>query len=403
MARLVALFGLALALLALPLRAQEFQTAATAAYVYDLSSGTVLFEKNADVPLPPASKLKLMTILMTFEALRSGQLTMDTTLPVSEAAMAYKGSSMFLNTMDRPTVSELLQGVIVLSGNDATVVLAEALSPDGTEAGFARLMNARAQELGMTQSVFINSNGWPAEGQVMSMRDLAILAEHIIVDFPEYYPMFAQQEYLFDGRVPSNTQNRNPILGLGIGADGLKTGFSEEAGYGLVGSALQNGRRIIFVITGLPSMEARRTEAERIVNWAFRQFAFRELGVAGTRLAEAEVWMGEAPSVGLALRDDLAVLTPALAGGLTAEVVYQGPLPAPVQAGDEVAELVIRREGLPEMRVPLVAASSVARGGFVPRMTTALRAAMARAGLAVPLAAPDAAAGAEAGAPDGGA
>ena len=403
MARLVALFGLALALLALPLRAQEFQTAATAAYVYDLSSGTVLFEKNADVPLPPASKLKLMTILMTFEALRSGQLTMDTTLPVSEAAMAYKGSSMFLNTMDRPTVSELLQGVIVLSGNDATVVLAEALSPDGTEAGFARLMNARAQELGMTQSVFINSNGWPAEGQVMSMRDLAILAEHIIVDFPEYYPMFAQQEYLFDGRVPSNTQNRNPILGLGIGADGLKTGFSEEAGYGLVGSALQNGRRIIFVITGLPSMEARRTEAERIVNWAFRQFAFRELGAAGTRLAEAEVWMGEAPSVGLALRDDLAVLTPALAGGLTAEVVYQGPLPAPVQAGDEVAELVIRREGLPEMRVPLVAASSVARGGFVPRMTTALRAAMARAGLAVPLAAPDAAAGAEAGAPDGGA
>lgn len=380
----LALLLLALAAPLAPLRAQGLETAATAAWVYDQTTGTVLLEKDADRPLPPASMSKLMTLYMAFEAVTDGRLALDATLPVSEHAMSYGGSSMFLNTLDRPTVDELLHGVVVLSGNDATVVLAEALSPDGTEAGFSRLMTERAREMGMTASTFVNSNGWPAPGHLMSMHDLGLLAERIIVDFPDLYPIFAEQTFEFDGRVPSNSQNRNPILGMGLGADGLKTGHTSEAGYGLVGSAQQGDRRIIFVVTGLASEEARRTEAERIVNWAFRQYALREVGEAGARLAEAEVWMGAADSVGLTLPEGLSVLVPTSGGAVEAQVVYQGPLAAPIAAGDEVGELVLTREGLPEMRLPLVAEADVARGGIMPRMSTALGVLRAWAGLGEP-------------------
>ncbi len=356
-----------------PLRAQDFETAATAAWVYDETTSTVLLAKNADTPLPPASMSKLMTIYMAFEAVADGRLQIDQTLPVSEHAMSYDGSSMFLNTNDRVSVDDLLHGVIILSGNDASVVLAEALSPDGTEAGFAAMMTERAQQLGMMNSYFVNSNGWPAPGHVMSVRDLGILADHIITDFPTFYPIFGETEFAFDGRVPSNTRNRNPILTMNVGADGLKTGHTQEAGYGLVGSVKQGDRRIIFVITGLPSDEARRDESERIINWAFRQYALRDLGDAGTRLAEAPVWMGETPSVGLTLAEDLQVLLPSIVtGSMEANVVYQGPVQAPVAKGDQLAELVITREGLPEMRVPLVAEADVAEGGFMVKLQTAV-------------------------------
>ena len=367
---------------ALPLQAQEFATSARAAFVYDETTGTILLEKNADEPLPPASMSKLMTIYMVFEAIKNGQLTLEQSLPVSEAAMSYEGSSMFLNTLDRPTVQDLLRGVIVLSGNDATVVLAEALSPDGTEAGFAELMNERAAELGMTQSNFVNSNGWPAADHVMSARDLGILAERLIEDFPDLYPMFAEQSFEFDGRVPSNSQNRNPMLGLVPGADGLKTGHTEEAGYGLVGAAVQEDRRVIFVVAGLPSEEARRTESERITNWAFRQFDKREVGEAGTRIAEAEVWMGTAARVGLVLPENLTVLVPVSGSDdVEAFVSYQGPIAAPISAGQEIAHLVLKREGLPEMRLPLVAETDVPKGGFMPRLQTALGVLIAKTGL----------------------
>ena len=379
MTRLLASLA-ALILLAAPLRAQELETAARAAWVYDHTTGTTLLAKNADEPLPPASMSKLMTVYMAFDAIEQGRLVQDATLPVSEHAMSYGGSSMFLNTLDRPSVHDLLRGVIVLSGNDATVVLAEALSPDGTEAGFAELMNRKAEELGMTHSHFENSNGWPAEGHAMSAHDLGVLAEHLITDFPDLYEIFAEQEFEFDGRVPSNSQNRNPILGLGIGADGLKTGHTQEAGYGLVGSAVQGDRRVTFVLMGLPSEDARRTEGERLLNWAFRTFEVREVGDAGERIGEAAVWMGAADRVGLALPEALSVLVPAH-GGVEAEIVYEGPLAAPVEAGSEVARLRLRREGLPDMELPLVAEGAVARGGFGPRMRTTMGALMARAGL----------------------
>ncbi len=353
-------------------RAQSFETPARAAFVLDQTTSTVLLAKNADQPLPPASMSKLMTLYMAFEAIAKDRLSPDQLLPVSEHAASYGGSSMFLDTTDRVRVEDLLRGVIVLSGNDASAVLAEALSPDGTEAGFARMMNEKAREIGMKNSNFLNSNGWPAPGHEMSMRDLGILADRIISEYPTYYALFAEQEFEFDGRVPSNSQNRNPILGLGIGADGLKTGHTSEAGYGLVGSAKQGDRRIIFVITGLESNESRRVESERIVNWAFRQFAQRDIGDAGTLISEAEVWMGERNRVGLALGSDLSLLMPVNStADLQAEVVYQGPIEAPIEAGQELAELVITRDGLPESRFPLVAETSVPRGGFMPRVKVA--------------------------------
>lgn len=360
-----------LAYLATVFSVQAFETTARAAFVYDMSSDTVLLAQNADVPMPPASMSKLMTLYVAFEAIRDGRLSLDTRLPVSEHAMSYAGSTMFLNTTDRVRVEDLLRGMIVLSGNDACAVVAEALSPDGSEAGFARFMTQRAQQMGMTNSSFRNSNGWPETGHVMSMRDLALLSRRIIEDFPEFYKMFSETEFLFDGRAPSNSLNRNPLLSLGIGADGLKTGHTQEAGYGLVGSAKQGNRRVIFVISGLESPGARAKEAEAIINWAFRQFAQKSVVKAGQELGRAMVWMGEAPSVGLTVAEDVDTLMPVLGSAeLKAEVVYTGPLEAPIAKGDQLAELVFAPEGLPERRVPLLAAEDVAQGGFMVRLRT---------------------------------
>ncbi len=362
-------FTLGMAVLTLP--AHAFDTSAQAAYVMDQTTGTVLLSKEADQPLPPASMSKLMTLYVAFEALRDGRLTLQETLPVSEHAMSYGGSTMFLNTQDRVTVEDLIRGIIVLSGNDACVVIAEALSPDGTEAGFARYTTQRAQQMGMNNSNFANSNGWPAAGHMMSVHDLAVLADRLITDFPEYYPLFAEEEFEFDGRAPANTRNRNPLLKLDIGADGLKTGHTQEAGYGLVGSAKQGDRRVIFVLTGIDTTAQRAEEAESVVNWSFRNFVERTVATEETPIAEAQLWMGEKRTVGLVPEGDLNVLFPVLGTqNVEAEVVYDGPINAPVAKGQQLAELVIKPDGLPEIRRPLFAAEDVALGGFLVRMMT---------------------------------
>jgi len=371
MTRITAFLAPIALILTLALPAHAFDTRARAAFVYDMTTGTVLLEKNADTPLPPASMSKLMTLYVAFEAIRDGRLSLDEKLPVSQHAMSYGGSTMFLDTTDKVRVEDLLRGIVVLSGNDACAVIAEALSPDGTEAGFASYMTQRAHKLGMTNSVFRNSNGWPADGHVMSMRDLALLARHLIEDFPEFYPLFAETEFKFDGRAPQNTQNRNPLLRLGIGADGLKTGHTQRAGYGLVGSAKQDDRRVIFVMSGLDSAAARAEEGRAIINWAFRQFVEKSLLKADTQVARASVWMGAEDSVALVPGEDVSALLPALGGKeVNAEVVYHGPIEAPVAKGDELARLVLTPEGLPEKVVPLFAAGDVPRGGFMVRMKT---------------------------------
>ena len=352
--------------------AYSFDTKARAAYLIDQTSGAVLLSKNSDLPLPPASMSKLMTLYMTFEFIKAGKLSLDEKLPVSKTAANYTGSTMFLNPTDRVAVLDLIRGIIVLSGNDACAVLAEALSPDGTEAGFAKLMTQRAKQIGLENSTFKNSNGWPADGHLMSVRDLGILAQKLITDFPEYYPMFAEQTYKFDGRAPANTRNRNPLLGLGIGADGLKTGHTKEAGYGLVGSAEQDGRRIIFVLSGLNNLEDRAQEAETIVNWAFRQFTMEKFATDGSEIGKAKVWNGKSRDVSLVLENDLNVMIPVLSSSKPIfSIEYVGPIKAPIKKGDKIAELLIKSEDLPETRHSLLAGNSVPRGGFFVQVRTA--------------------------------
>ncbi|KGJ05936.1 D-alanyl-D-alanine carboxypeptidase (penicillin-binding protein 5/6) [Paracoccus halophilus] len=355
-------------LLALP--AQAFETNARAAWVYDLATGTELMETNADEPLPPASMSKLMTLYMLFEALDEGRLQMDTRLPVSTKARQMQGSTMFLNEQDRPTVEELIKGIVVLSGNDACVVVAEGLA--GTEAAFARQMTERGTAMGLTNSTFVNASGWPDPRHRMSVRDLGVLAQRLITDFPEYYPYFAIREWRFDNRAPANRFNRNPLLGLGIGADGLKTGHTQEAGYGLVGSAVQGNRRIIFVVSGLESDKARAEEAERIVNWAYRQFTMKTIIPKGEVVAQAPVWLGSASKVGLTTDDGVKVLIPAGSqAGVTAEAVFRGPIEAPITAGDKLGDLVVNIPGAGTSRLPLYAASDIRRSGLFGRLQSA--------------------------------
>lgn len=367
--------------LALPVGARAFETQATAAWVYDMTTQTVLLDKNAETPLPPASMSKLMTLNMLFEALHDGRYKTTDTFAVSEKAWKMGGSKMFVKPDDRPTIDELIHGIIVNSGNDSCVVVAEGMA--GSEEEFARRMTERAVQLGMENSTFTNASGWPDPGHRMSAQDLGLLAVRLIAEFPEFYPYFALTEYSYQGRVPANSQNRNPLLRIKGGdwqADGLKTGHTEEAGYGLVGSALQTGgRRIVFVITGLASEQARAEESERIANWAFREFAMKTLAKSGTRVAEAQVWMGEAESIGLVPAADITRLIPVGARDqITAEVVYTGPLRAPIEAGAEVGKLVVHIPGLPDATVPLVAEAAVAKGGFAKHLTTAAQALMTR-------------------------
>ncbi|AZB54666.1 D-alanyl-D-alanine carboxypeptidase [Cereibacter sphaeroides] len=359
------------------LPALAFDTRARAAWVYDVTTHTVLLDKNAHEPLPPASMSKLMTLNMLFEALRDGRVTMQTTFAVSTKAKQMGGSKMFVEERDRPTVEELIHGIIVNSGNDACVVVAEGLN--GTESDFARAMTVRAKALGMTDSTFTNSSGWPDPGHRMSVHDLGILAVRLIEEFPEFYPYFSHTEFNYKDRVPSNANNRNPLLRLGPNgdwtADGLKTGHTQEAGYGLVGSAVQkDGRRIVFVLTGLATEADRAQEGEQIVNWAFRQFVQKTLVTKGQRVTEADVWLGNASRVGLVPAEDVKLLVPALVqDNVTAEVSYTGPLRAPIAAGQELAELVIHVPDLPDTRVPLVAEGSIGSGGLQVRLMTAAK------------------------------
>ena len=357
-------------LLCLPTQIIAFETSAKAAYIIDLKTNAVLLSKNPDEPMPPASLSKLMTLNMVFEALEDGRLSLDDKLPVSRHAEKYKGSTMFLTTRHRPTVKELIMGVVVLSGNDASAVLAEALSPDGTENGFANLMTRRAKQLGMNNSTFGNSNGWPHPKQLMSAKDLAIIAARIINEFPEYYTYFAQREFTYDN---ITQPNRNPLLKLGLGADGLKTGWTQRAGYGIVGSALQDGRRVVFVLTGIKSPKIRASEAEKINNWVFRQFTEKKLFNAGDLLHMAPVHLGKKNLVRITVKDDLMGLVPSMMDGeIKAEIIYKSPIKAPITEGQEIGEIIITIPSLVSFSKPIIAAESIEDGGFFARLKFAL-------------------------------
>jgi len=352
-----------------------FETGARQALVIDDGTGMVLFEKDPDQQLPPASMSKLMTLYMLFEALRDGRVTMATEFDVSPHAQSMEGSRMFVEAGKKVPVEALIQGIIVQSGNDACVVVAEGLA--GSEPAFAELMTRRAHELGMTQSAFRNASGLPEDGHHMSARDLVTLARHIIDDFPQYYPYFSETEYTWNG---ITQPNRNPLLKLGLGVDGLKTGHTSEAGYGLVGSAVQDGQRVLFMVGGLPSERARADETASVVKWAFGTFETVKFFAAGAPVANAEVWLGAAPTVPLVAPKNLQMLVPRTdRAGLKARVVYDGPLEAPIAAGDKVAALVVDVPGKDPVRFDLVAGADVARGGLGVRLNAAARLARDRA------------------------
>ena len=363
--------------------AQAFETAATHAWVYDMTTHTVLLDKAGDESVPPASMSKLMTIEMLFEALADKRVQMDTTFGVSDKAVSFTaqgGSTMYLQQGDRPTVADLIKGMIVNSGNDACTAVAEGL--EGSEEEFARKMTERAKTLGLEHSSFANSSGWPDPNQRMSMRDLAMLSVHIITTYPELYPSFAETEFNYKNRAPANADNRNPILGVVSGADGLKTGHTSEAGYGMVGSVKQGDRRIVFAFSGLTSTSDRAKEAEAIANWAFRQFSLKTVAKAGDSIAQAPVFLGDADTVGLVTAQDLRLLLPAGAGAtVSGDVVYTGPIKAPIAKGTKLGELIVHVPDLGDQRFDLMAASDIGPAGFASRLSVAVSYLRARYGL----------------------
>ncbi len=355
---------LALLLGTTAVQAEPFATQARNAILIDATSGAVLMEKEADTPIPPASMSKLMTVTMVFEALASGRLSLDDEFVVSEKAWKKGGSKMFVKVGDRISVGNLLRGIIVQSGNDACIVIAEGLA--GSEEEFARRMTVRARELGLENSTFRNATGWPDEGHEMSVADLATLADHIIREFPQYYPIYSEQSFEWEG---IDQRNRNPLLGLGLGADGLKTGHTEAAGYGLVGSAKRDGRRLILVIGGLSSANERSIEAERIIRWGFREFETEELLENGAEVGTASVWIGEKPRVPLVVQSPVVMTAPYGAlRKVTGEIIYSGPIEAPIAQGQEIATLRLSAPDVTAVEVPLFAGEAVARGGLQEKL-----------------------------------
>ncbi|WP_069299178.1 D-alanyl-D-alanine carboxypeptidase family protein [Neptunicoccus sediminis] len=350
--------------LATTLPASAFDTIARSALVLDQASGTVLLAKEADIPIPPASMSKLMTLNMLFEALQDGRVNLDTEFTVSQKASEKGGSKMFVKQGDRIEVEDLIRGIIVQSGNDACIVVAENLA--GSEADFARIMTARARKLGMNDSTFANATGWPDPNHRMSARDLVTLANRLMTQFPEYYGYFAEDSFTW---ADITQKNRNPLLDKGIGADGLKTGHTEEAGYGLVGTARQDDRRVILMISGLDTADARAREAERLMNWAFRQFSQETLLKAGKNVAQAEVWLGAETTVGLEVADDISALIPySSREEIKMSVTYEGPIQAPVAKGTELGVLNIEIPGLPSQSYPVYASSDVQYAGLMKRL-----------------------------------
>lgn len=355
--------------------AQEpvFQTAASHAVIMDYETGEILFSKNGDQPMPPSSMSKLMTALMVFEALEAGTLSLDDELPVSvrawrEGGAASGGSTMFLEVNSRARVDDLLRGIIVQSGNDACIVVAEAIG--GSEEAFADMMTRRAREIGLETAQFRNSTGLTAEGHVISAEDLARLAAHIIRNHPEFYALYSETTFTYNG---IRQANRNPLLGVVDGADGLKTGYTSEAGYGLTSSAVRGGERRIVVFNGTESMRERANEAERLMRAAFSDFVMADLAAAGAELGSADVYMGTARSV--ALRTATPIRTAMHRrerDRMRAEIVYEGPLMAPVEAGDAVARLVITMPDGRTREYPLEAAETVQRQGMLSRAMSAL-------------------------------
>lgn len=343
-------------------------TLARQALIMDADTGAVLLEKNAEERMPPSSMSKLMTMYVVFDLLKQGRLTMEQELPVSERAWRMGGSKMFVQIGNQVKVTDLIRGVIIQSGNDACIVLAEGIS--GSETQFAELMNDYGKRLGLTASTFRNATGWPDPEHRMTCRDLATLAQHIVNDFPEYFRIYSERSFRWND---INQENRNPLLGRVAGADGLKTGHTEDAGYGLTGTAKRGDRRLILVINGLASMAQRREESERLMEWGFREFENVALFRASDTIEEAPVYLGEKLKVPLVGGRDVVLTLPRQwRRNLQVKLRYDSPVPAPVAKGQELGKLEVSGAGVPPMTVPLLAGADVAKLGLIPRIPAVL-------------------------------
>ena len=347
--------------------APTIETNAREAILLDYNTGTVMFEKNADERTPPSSMSKLMTAYIVFDRIQKGDLKLTDELPVSPKAWKMGGSKMFVMVNTKVSISDLLHGVIIQSGNDATVVLAEGLA--GSEEAFAEQENAMAEKLGLTNSHFVNASGWPADGHYMTARDIATLAWHTIHDHPEYYKIYAQKDFTYN---KIKQGNRNPLVYGSTGADGLKTGHTEIAGYGLVASVERNGRRLILVLNGLNSMQQRADESRKMIEFGFREFENYRPFRAGETVAEADVWLGTQAKVPLVVDQD-AVITLPRSARTNAKMVaqYTGPIAAPIARGDTVGQIVIETPDGQPMKIPLKAGASVERLGLMGRIAAA--------------------------------
>jgi serine-type D-Ala-D-Ala carboxypeptidase (penicillin-binding protein 5/6) len=379
----LALAATALSTLPSEAAAPPFDTPATVAFLKDLSSGAVLYAKNPDQRIPPASMAKMMTVYVAFDLIRKGELKLGDVATVRPETWRQwhgpaAGSTMFLSPGEQVSIANLLLGIITLSGNDACVVLAEHIS--GTEPAFAALMNRRAREIGLGNSHFGNSNGWPDGGTTyVTARDLATLATATIQNFPDLYKGFYSRPNFSWGKTMGSGQsitqaNRDPLLGRVAGADGLKTGHTEEAGYSFTGSAAQNGRRLVMVVAGLTSFNQRIEQSVAFMNWGFRAWQSKPLFKKGATIGTAKVQQGDATEVALVAPRDLAVSLPAgLGSDMKVSFAYNGPLKAPIKAGQPVGELVVRTPDGPPQVMPLVAAADVGEAGFFASVMNGFR------------------------------
>ena len=374
MAALLALVMLSLGAVAGSALAQapastDMTTRAKQAILLDANTGAVLFQNNADELAPPASMSKLMTLAVIFRALKEGRLKPEDEILFSVNAWRTGGapsgtSAMFVPVNTKEPLSEVLKGIVIQSGNDACIAVAEAMA--GTEAAFAKMMTDEARKLGLTKSTFRNSTGLYDAEHLMTARELGLLARHLIQDYPEQYPLFAEREYRYRKH---RFFNRNPLLALDLGVDGLKTGYIKEAGYGLVASAKQEGRRVILVINGMEDAQARRNEAARLIEWGFKGFADFKLFDAEEVVGRARVWGGDRMYVPLVGASEITVLLPKAQSGqrLSAQIVYNSPLKAPIKKGDVIARLRVTTASQTMNEVPLAAGEDVPLAGTMRR------------------------------------
>ena len=348
--------------------AQLFESSAKQVHLADFDTGVVLLEKNGDTAMAPASMTKMMTVYLLFERLKEGSLSLEDTFRVSEKAWRKGGSKMYVDVGSRVRVEDLLRGIVVQSGNDASIVVAEGLA--GSEDAFAAEMNRAALELGMKNTRFFNASGWPHPEHQTTAHDLATLTVATLRDFPELYHYYSERVFKYNG---IEQFNRNPLLRKDMGADGLKTGHTTGSGYGLVASAERNSRRLILVVNGLPSESARSSEAERLLDLGFREWDNYTLFKAGDVVSTANVWLGNVSSVPLVIERDLTLtLRRRVRREMVVKLVHDNPIPAPVTKGSQIARLIVTMPQLPPLEIPLVAGSSVGGLGVVGRLAAAM-------------------------------